>query len=114
MRRFEAQLAITELLEHKSIFSAGYTAVLHVHAVAEECSILKLTASIDKKTGARSKRAPMFVKTGAVIACVIEVEQPVCIEPFDTSPQLGRFTLRDEGRTIGIGKCLALLPDGDD
>ena len=37
MRTFEAQLAIVELLEHKSIFSAGYTAVLHVAASAEEC-----------------------------------------------------------------------------
>jgi len=109
VRRFEAQLAIVELLEHKSIFSAGYTAVLHVHAVAEECSIVRLTASIDKKTGAKSKKAPMFVKSGAVIACIIECEQPVCIETFESSPQLGRFTLRDEGKTIGIGKCLALL-----
>jgi peptide chain release factor subunit 3 len=33
----------------------------------------------------------------------------VCIETFESSPQLGRFTLRDEGKTIGIGKCLALL-----
>lgn len=114
VRRFEAQLAIVELLEHKSIFSAGYTAVLHVHAVAEECSIVRLTASIDKKTGNRSKKAPMFVKSGAVITCIIECEQAVCIETFEASPQLGRFTLRDEGKTIGIGKCLALLPDSED
>ena len=109
VRKFEAQLAIVELLEHKSIFSAGYTAVLHVHACAEECAILKLTSSIDKKTGARSKKAPMFVKSGAVITCVLELEQGVCIEPFESSPQLGRFTLRDEGKTIGIGKCLELM-----
>jgi len=111
VRRFEAQLAIVELLEHKSIFSAGYTAVLHVHASAEECSISRLTATIDKKTGAKSKKAPMFVKSGAVISCIIELEQPVCIETFDSCPQLGRFTLRDEGKTIGIGKCLQLLDD---
>ena len=81
-----------------------------MHAVAEECSIVRLTASIDKKSsGAKSKKAPMFVKSGAVIECIIECEQPVCIETFEASPQLGRFTLRDEGKTIGIGKCLALL-----
>ena len=105
------QLIVVELLEHKSIFSAGYTAVLHVHAVAEECSIVRLTASIDKKSGAKSKKAPMFVKSGAVVTCVIECEQAVCIEPFESSPQLGRFTLRDEGQTIGIGKCLTLMDD---
>ena len=53
VRTFEAQLIIVELLEHKSIFSAGYTAILHVHAAAEECNIVKLTSSIDKKTGRR-------------------------------------------------------------
>jgi len=111
VRRFEAQLAIVELLEHKSIFSAGYTAILHVHAIAEECSIVQLTAQVDKKTGKRSKKAPMFVKSGAVITCIIETEQVVCIEPFDVCPQLGRFTLRDEGKTIGIGKILDLAPD---
>merc|ERR1712048_494766 len=98
LKRFEAQLIIVELLEHKSIFSAGYTAVLHVHAVAEECTILELTSSIDKKTGKRSKKPPMFVKSGGVISCVIEVEQPISIETFDSCPQLGRFTLRDEGK----------------
>lgn len=51
VRRFEAQLRVVELLEHKSIFSAGYTAILHVHAAAEECVILELTSAIDKKTG---------------------------------------------------------------
>jgi peptide chain release factor subunit 3 len=35
VRRFEAQVIVVELLEHKSIFSAGYTAVLHCHAIAE-------------------------------------------------------------------------------
>lgn len=42
------QLAVVELLEHKSIFSAGYTAILHVHAIAEECLILKITGEVSK------------------------------------------------------------------
>jgi len=111
VRRFEVQLAIVELLEHKSIFSAGYTAILHVHAIAEECSIIALTSQVDKKSGKRSKKPPMFVKSGAVVTCIIETEQVVCIEPFEVCPQLGRFTLRDEGKTIGIGKILDLSPD---
>lgn len=43
---------------------------------------------IDKKTGARSKRAPMFVKSGGVVTCIIEVEQPICCETFETAPQV--------------------------
>lgn len=130
----QAQLAIIELLDHKSIFSAGYTAILHVHAAAEECSIVKLTAQIDKKTGAKSKKPPMFVKSGtslnhpwcpykiltalqlagAVVNCVVELENgAVCCETFESCPQLGRFTLRDEGKTIGIGKILEMLDSED-
>merc|ERR1719163_261019 len=78
-----------------------------VAVAAEECSIVELTSEIDKKSGKKSKKKPMFVKSGAVITCVIETEQNVCLEPFDQCPQLGRFTLRDEGKTIGIGKVLA-------
>ena len=33
--------------------------------------------------------------------------------PASYLTQLGRFTLRDEGRTIGIGKCLKLLDDDE-
>jgi len=44
VKLFEAQIRIVELLEHKSIFSAGYTAILHVHASAEE--IVRLTSSL--------------------------------------------------------------------
>lgn len=36
VRQFEAQLAI---LEHKNIICAGYTAVMHVHTLAEEVAL---------------------------------------------------------------------------
>jgi len=38
------------------------------------------------------------------VVALIETVQPVCVERFADYPQLGRFTLRDEGRTIAIGK----------
>eukprot|EP01114_Cavostelium_apophysatum_P017374 TRINITY_DN514_c0_g1_i3.p1 TRINITY_DN514_c0_g1~~TRINITY_DN514_c0_g1_i3.p1 ORF type:complete len:546 (-),score=161.02 TRINITY_DN514_c0_g1_i3:38-1561(-) len=37
--KFEAQLAILELLPHKSIFCAGYTAIIHIHTAVEEITI---------------------------------------------------------------------------
>lgn len=33
----------------------------------------------------------------------------VCMEPFKKFPQMGRFTLRDEGKTIAIGKVLRVV-----
>jgi len=49
-----------------------------------------------------------FVKSGTVAIVRIEVEKQICAELFDAVPQLGRFTLRDEGRTIAIGKIIKL------
>lgn len=49
-----------------------------------------------------------FVKSGSVVIVRIEVEKQICAELFDQVPQLGRFTLRDEGRTIAIGKIIKL------
>lgn len=108
--KFEAQLAILELLPHKSVFSAGYSAVLHIHTAVEECNIVVLLDQLDKKTGAVAKKKPMFVTNGALVRCIIECSQPICLELFSSVPQLGRFTLRDEGKTIAIGKVTALGP----
>ncbi|CAF1435718.1 unnamed protein product, partial [Rotaria sordida] len=33
----------------------------------------------------------------------------VCMETFKCFPQLGRFTLRDEGRTVAVGKVLKII-----
>ncbi|EFN59534.1 hypothetical protein CHLNCDRAFT_29643, partial [Chlorella variabilis] len=100
--QFEAQVVIMELLDHKPILTGGYKAVLHIHSVVEECEVTKLVAVIDPKT--KEKKKAKFAKSGAMCVARIAVEKPICIETFDHVPQLGRFTLRDEGKTIAIGK----------
>ena len=45
-----------------------------------------------------------FVKSLSIVNVRIAVEKSICIEEFQKVAQLGRFTLRDEGRTIAIGK----------
>lgn len=36
------------------------------------------------------------------------MDKAICAETFEHVPQLGRFTLRDEGKTIAIGKILKI------
>ncbi|CAK0783525.1 hypothetical protein CVIRNUC_006724 [Coccomyxa viridis] len=103
---FDAQLQILDLLEHKAIFTAGYKAILHLHSLVEECEITRLLAQVNVKT--KEKKKVKFVKSGTVVIVRIEVEKQICAELFDQVPQLGRFTLRDEGRTIAIGKIIKL------
>jgi peptide chain release factor subunit 3 len=101
---FIAKVVITELLPHKPLISKGYYAVLHLHSVIVECEIVELIAEYDKKTQKVAKNKPAFVKNGSIVDMKIKTESPVCLENFDVRPQLGRFTLRDEGKTIAIGK----------
>ena len=110
VRRFEAQLAI---LEHRNIICAGYSAVMHAHSLNEEVSLAALLHYYDKKTGKKSRRGPPFAKKGMKIIALIETTAPVCLERFKDYAQLGRFTLRDEGKTVAIGKVTKLLSDDD-
>ncbi|RZF35437.1 hypothetical protein LSTR_LSTR006981 [Laodelphax striatellus] len=103
---FDAQVVI---LEHKSIICAGYSAVMHIHCVAEEVTVKALICLIDRKTGEKSKSRPRFVKQDQVAIMRIECAGIICLEPFKLFPQMGRFTLRDEGKTIAIGKVLKVL-----
>ncbi|GAA5900127.1 translation termination factor GTPase eRF3 [Sporobolomyces salmoneus] len=109
--QFEAQLVI---LDHKNIITAGYGAVMHVHTAAEEVSLSALLHYFDKKTGKKSRRPPQFAKKGQKIIALIEAAGPLCVEKFADHPQLGRFTLRDEGKTVAIGKITKLIEREDD
>ncbi|KAL3626640.1 hypothetical protein CASFOL_030189 [Castilleja foliolosa] len=104
---FVAQLQILELLDN-AIFCAGYKAILHIHAVVEECEIVELIEQIDPKTRKRMKKKPLFVKNNALVGCRVQVNNLICIEKFSDFAQLGRFTLRTEGRTIAVGKVTGL------
>ncbi|KZT24539.1 hypothetical protein NEOLEDRAFT_1170090 [Neolentinus lepideus HHB14362 ss-1] len=106
VRQFEAQLAV---LDHRNIICAGYSAVMHCHTLAEEVTLTALLHYFDKATGRKSKKPPQFAKRGQKIVAVLETVQPVCLERFVDYPQLGRFTLRDEGKTVAIGKVTKLI-----
>lgn len=104
---FDAQIVI---LEHKSIICAGYSAVLHLHTSSEEVTIKALLCIIDKKTGEKTQVKPRFVRQDQLAIARMEVNGGlICLETFKDFPQMGRFTLRDEGKTIGIGKVLKVL-----
>ncbi|CAI6331863.1 unnamed protein product [Periconia digitata] len=111
VKSFEAQIV---LLDIKSILTAGYNCVLHVHAAQEEVSFSALLHKLEKGTGRKSKKAPGFATKGMSIIARLDVTGTagaLCVERFEDYPQLGRFTLRDQGQTIAIGKITKLLTD---
>jgi len=106
-RVFDAQVVVLER-PPTSIIAAGYNAVLHIHAAVEEVSVKALICLIDRKTGEKIPK-PRFVKQDHTCVMRLESSELFCLEPFSTFQQLGRFTLRDEGRTIAIGKVLKVI-----
>ena len=105
-----------ELISYKPILSKGYQCILHIHTVADECTIKDILVSYEKseKGGERvEKQKPQFARSFAKIICRIQTRIPIALEQYETIPQLGRFTLRDEGRTIAVGKVIKYKPAKD-
>jgi peptide chain release factor subunit 3 len=93
---FEAQIRILDL---KSILSAGFNCVMHVHSAIEEVTFAALLHKLQKGTNRKSKVPPSHAKRGESIIARMEViggAGTVCVERFEDYPQLGRFTLRDQ------------------
>ncbi len=108
---FEAQIVLLEL---KSILSAGFNCVMHVHSATEEVTFAALLHKLEKGTGRKSKKAPGFATRGMSIIARLELtggNGNICVERFEDYPQLGRFTLRDQGQTIAIGKITRLITE---
>uniref|UniRef100_A0A158R616 Tr-type G domain-containing protein n=1 Tax=Syphacia muris TaxID=451379 RepID=A0A158R616_9BILA len=103
-RVFDAEVLI---LEHKSIIASGYSCVLHIQAAIEEVVVQRVICTIDKKTGTKVKAR--FVKQDEKCIMRLESVEPFCLETFKVFPQMGRFMLRDEGRTIAIGKVVKIV-----
>ena len=134
-RVFDAQVAV---LEHKSIICKGYSAVLHIHCAVEEVLVQSICL-IDKKTGEKTKvrinlfslvslislsfslyrsvshsffpsSQTRFIKQDQVGLMRLECQGGlICMETFNVFPPMARITLRDEGKTVAIGKVLRVL-----
>lgn len=101
---FEADATFVELLEHKPLVTAGYTCVLHCHTTVEECTISEIIALIDP---VRKKKVKCnYAKVGSRLIIKIRTRVPICVETFKDYPELGRFTLRDEQKTVAVGRVL--------
>ena len=109
--KFHARL---QIIDTKNIISSGYTAVLHVHTLAEEVTLSKFLYQLDPKSGEKIKKKPTFLKQGQAGIVVIECTGPICLETYKDHPQLGRFSLRDEGKTVALGTVLKLCIGAED
>jgi elongation factor 1-alpha len=91
------------VLYHPTAIAAGYTPVLHVHTATVATTFLDLEKKIDPKTGALIEEKPSFLKQGDSAIVTFKPTKPLAIELYTDLPPLGRFALRDMGRTVAAG-----------
>eukprot|EP01133_Synstelium_polycarpum_P012864 gene12864-15108_t len=77
----------------------GYQAVLHAHSMEEPATISKLISLVDN-AGVVTKKKPRCLADGATALVEITLPRVACLELYSNYRQLGRFTLRESGKTI--------------
>ena len=86
---------------------------MHNHAATVEVQLKVIIGLVDKKTGEKDlKNRPRFIKQDQIAICRFDIlgsNSVVCMEPFKLYPQLGRFTLRYENKTVAVGKVLKIV-----
>ena len=59
---------------------------------------------------------PSSVEMGDACTVVLIPSKPLCVEPFQTCPPLGRFAIRDQKQTVAVGvvkKIVSTTPVSD-
>jgi len=98
---FDARVAIQE---YRSIISEGFSAIMHLHTAVEEVKIERLLGKFNKKTKKMEKfSGAKFLKQGDQGICRFRLDNMVAMDKAEDFPAMGRFTIRDEGKTIAMG-----------
>lgn len=83
----------------------GYTCILHHGSVQVAATVKKLVGLLDKTTGevAQNTKKPRLLTKGNNAMVEITTENPICLDLYTNSKELGRFMLRTGGKTIAAG-----------
>ena len=90
-------------MNHPGEISAGYTPVIDCHTAHVACRFDELIEKIDRRTGKSIEASPKAIKSNE--SCMIRMVpmKPLCVEKFVDYAPLGRFAVRDMGKTVAVG-----------
>jgi elongation factor 1-alpha len=95
---------------HPTAIAVGYTPVIHIHTASVACRIVEIVSKIDPRTGKEIEKNPQFIKQGEFAVVRLKPIKPLVVEKYADFPQLGRFAMRDMGKTVGIGQVIDAKP----
>ncbi len=104
-KEFLAQIVV---LQHPTAIAAGYTPVFHIHTLQQSCTIIELVKKLDPRTGGVLEENPKFLKAGDAAIVKIKPLKPMCVESYKEYPPLGRFAIRDMGKTVAAGVIIQI------
>ncbi|MDP7494247.1 MAG: translation elongation factor EF-1 subunit alpha [Candidatus Undinarchaeales archaeon] len=105
-KMFSARIIV---LDHPTVMTKGYTPVFHAHTSQTACKIEEIISKLDPKTGQEVEKNPDYVKTGDAALVKIMPTRPMVIERAKDIPPMGRFAIRDMGRTVAAGMVIDIL-----
>ena len=97
---FQAKIVV---LEVKNLLSNGSRVMMNLGVAEQEVSIHKILAKLDPKTHEPIEKEPSHVKGREAFIARLELSQSMVVEEAKKFDKLGRFMLREEGRTIALG-----------
>jgi elongation factor 1-alpha len=88
---------------HPTALAQGYTPVIHTHTAQVAAKFVELIKKLDQKTGAVIEDSPKFIKRNESAIVKLQPIKKLCIEKYEDFPEMGRFAVRDMGRTVCVG-----------
>lgn len=80
----------------------GYSPVFHFHTAMISCRFNRLISATDRKTGQKTESPEIILENQGADIELVPIK-PCVIEPFNEYPSLGRFAIRDNGKTFAVG-----------
>ncbi|TNJ26440.1 Selenocysteine-specific translation elongation factor [Giardia muris] len=108
--------------DDRIVLSKGFNCVLHLNLEQVGCTVIRLLALIDPKTGkvradclveeAGEKKIvpPTHARSGDNCICEVRTDSPICVSEFSKLLALGRAILRREAETVAIGVITKTKP----
>eukprot|EP01134_Creolimax_fragrantissima_P005425 CFRG5425T1 len=98
--KFEAQIVLFDV---DVPITRGFPVLLHYQSVNESGYVTKLINQLNKTTGEVIKKSPRVLTRNSTGLVRIKLSRTVCLEEYKHFRELGRFMLRDKGKTIAAG-----------
>ncbi|MHA1265209.1 MAG: translation elongation factor EF-1 subunit alpha [Candidatus Helarchaeota archaeon] len=104
---FEGQIIV---IYHPTAVAPGYAPVIHTHTAQVACKFEEIISKIDPRSGQVIQEKPDFLKQGEGGFVRFKPLRPLVIETYKEFPPLGRFAVRDMGRTVAVGVVTKVVP----